>query len=253
MVDNNDDALMREVNEELRREQFEKLWKQYQNVILGAAALVVAVVGGYKWFEARRLAAIDRDGAAFTAAQKFAIDGKTDDATKALEALATSSSGGYASLARLQTAAAHVKAGKTTEAVAVYDTLSKDSAVDPLFQGFAQMQAALLRLDQADFTEMQNRLTPLTGDNSSWRFSARELLGLAAQKAGKTEDAKKVLEPLIGDLQAPRSIVERAKMVLGNIVAAELGQSNLGGSATKPAEPAATPATGATKPEGEKK
>jgi hypothetical protein len=246
--DNSDDPLMREVNEELRREQMEKLWQKYQNVILGGAALVIATVGGYKWLEARNLSAIDKSGAAFNAAQSLVSQGKTDEATKALEALATSSSGGYAALARLQTAANHVKAGKTDDAAAVYDTLAKDSAVDPTFQGYAQMQSALLRLDKADFTEMQNRLTPLLGDTSPWRFNARELLGLSAQKAGKPDEAKKILEPLIGDLQAPRSIVERAKMVLGNIVAAELGQQ--AGSATKPAEPAVTPAASEAKPAG---
>lgn len=249
MVDDKDDPLMREVSEELRREQLEKIWKQYQNVILGAAALVIVAVGGYNLLEARRLSAIDRDGAAFNAAQNLVVNGKGDEAVKALEGLATSSSSGYASLARLQSAAQLIKSGKTDEAVAIYDTLAKDGAVDQLFQGFAQMQAAMLRLDKADFTEMENRLTPLMGDQSPWRFSARELLGLAAQKAGKPDEAKKVLEPLIGDLQAPRSIVERAKMVLGNIVAAELSQLKAADPATKPAEPAAKPAEGEAKSE----
>ena len=48
----------------------------------------------------------------------------------------------------------------------------------------------MLRLDSANWTDMQNRLNDLAADGNAWRFSARELLGLAAQKAGKTEEAR---------------------------------------------------------------
>ena len=45
------DSLLREVDEELRREQMQKLWDRYNGLILGAAALVVLAVGGYKCLE----------------------------------------------------------------------------------------------------------------------------------------------------------------------------------------------------------
>ena len=42
------DSLFREVDEELRQEQFSKLWKQYGKYAIGAAVSLVAAVGGYQ-------------------------------------------------------------------------------------------------------------------------------------------------------------------------------------------------------------
>ena len=45
MADDND-SLLREVQEEIRREQMEKLWQRYNGLIFGAAALIVFLSRG---------------------------------------------------------------------------------------------------------------------------------------------------------------------------------------------------------------
>jgi hypothetical protein len=69
---------------------------------------------------------------------------------------------------------------------------------------------------------MQNRLNDLAADANAWRFSARELLGLAAQKAGKTAEARTQFERLLGDRNTPPSIGERARLMLAMLTEAEL-------------------------------
>ena len=68
-----------------------------------------------------------------------------------------------------------------------------------LLKSFAQLQAASLRLPDADYAEIQNRLTPLAGEDAPFSKSARELLGIAAYKAKNYDDARKYLEPLLID------------------------------------------------------
>ncbi len=79
-------------------------------------------------------------------------------------------------------------------------------------------------MGEADFTELQNWLTPLMADASPWRFSARELLGVAAFKAGKADEARSTLTPLLIDQKTPQSIAERAQIVLAEIAAGEIGK-----------------------------
>ena len=43
--------IFREIDEELRQERFERLWKRYGKFIIGAAVAVVLIVGGYKFWE----------------------------------------------------------------------------------------------------------------------------------------------------------------------------------------------------------
>jgi hypothetical protein len=239
------DSLLREVDEELRREQFLKLWEQYGTYVVAAAALVIASIGGYKYFEHRRAVAAEAAGLRMAAASREAAQNKPAEAQKVLGELAEGGPSSYALLARLRLAAADRQAGKTAEAAAAYEAIASASGVDPLLGDYARLQAAVLRLDGADWTDMQNRLTGLAADGNAWRFSARELLGLAARKAGKNAEARKYFEGLVGDRETPPGIGERARVVLAMMTEAELaaGSPTPGADATPPAK-AATPAEG---------
>jgi hypothetical protein len=132
--------------------------------------------------------------------------------------LAQSGPEGYRVLARIQLAAAEAKAGEADKAVADYDALAVDPGVDPILQGHASLQAAALRLEEADMAEMQRRLKPLTDSGSPWQFSARELLGLTAYRLNDMREAEKEFSALVGDQGTPPNLRERADMMLALIV-----------------------------------
>ena len=51
--------IFREVEEDVRRERFEKLWKQYGDYVVALAALLVIGAAGYqlwRYYEARQIA-----------------------------------------------------------------------------------------------------------------------------------------------------------------------------------------------------
>jgi hypothetical protein len=244
MVDKRD-GLIREVDEELRREQLAKLWDRYGLYGLAVAALIVIGVGGYKIWEARQMATAEAAGARYEAVTLLLADGKPDEALKGFQDIAKDGPQGYAALARLQLAGNAAKAGKTAEALAAYETLANDTTVDPLLADFARLQAAALKVETADWTEMQNRLNPLADEKNAWRFSARELLGLAAYRAGKLDAAKQVLVALVADPGVPASIGERARMLMSMITAAELAKPEPAAAASmskmKDAPPAVEP------------
>ncbi len=215
---NNDDPLFREVEEELRREQIEKLWEKYGLYLIGAAIAIVLAVGGVKWYQARQLAAAQAAGARYEEALRLFSEGKNEEALKAFESLASGGARGYAILSKLQLAAAKAKAGKTAEAVSEFESLGS-GASDPLLGDFARLQAAALRLGEADFTEMQNRLKPLVAEGNPWRASARELLAAAAIKAGRTDEARALLEQVLADRTTPPGLAERVRNMMAGLLA----------------------------------
>jgi hypothetical protein len=84
-------------------------------------------------------------------------------------------------------------------------------------------------------------------DTSPWRYSARELLGLAAYKAGKASEARMILTPLFVDQQTPQTISQRAQIVMAEIAAGEIAKKDAGAPAPTP--PATTsPPKDATPP-----
>jgi hypothetical protein len=221
---NQEDGFLREVEEEIRRERLERLWKEYGTFFLAGAALIVIGVLGYKFVENRRATAAQTTGERYEGAMELASTGKDGSAEKEFESIVADGSGGYPELARLQLGGVLLKQDKKPEAVAVFDELAKSANADPLLRDYAALQAASARMGTADFTEMQNRLTPLMADTSPWRYSARELMGVAAFKAGKADEARNVLTPLLVDQKTPQSIAERAQIVLAELAAAEIGR-----------------------------
>ena len=252
MVDKNDD-LLREVDEALRRDRMEKLWDKYGIYALVAAGVLVALVGGFKFVEGRHRAAAEAGGAQFETAAALAQANKTDEAAKALEAIATGDKPGYAALAELKIAGALNKAGKTAEALAAFDKLAVKPGVDRLFTGFAQLQAAALVAGEADFTELKNRLTPLMVETSPWQATATEMLGTAAIKAGKLDEARLALAPLLADPRLPRTAVERVRTLMEAIAAIETSRMPVAPAApTSTAAPAPVVDPGTAKPGGTK-
>jgi hypothetical protein len=210
------DTFLREVDEAVRHDQYKQLWDKYGVYALGAAVLVVAGVAGYKgwnyWQEQRAQDA----GAKFSQALE-----EGTEATKAREiltGLADSGPEGYRVLARFQLAAAEAKSGQADKAVADYDALASDASVDSILRSHATLQAAALRLDKADYAEMERRLKPLIDSGSSWQFSARELLGLTAYRLNDMREAEKQFSALVGDQGTPPNLRERADMMLALIV-----------------------------------
>jgi len=239
MADQND-SLLREVREELRREQLQKIWQRYNVLIVGAVVLFLLAVIGYQLLESHRITAAETGGANFAAAENLSDQKKKDEAEKAFQAIAESGPAGYAALAKLQLAGTQAKDGKTADAVATYDSLVKQSGADDLLKSFAQLQAASLRMADADYEEIQNRLTPLIGEGEPFDKTARELLGIAAYKAKKYDEARKNLEPLLLDPTASDDLQQRVKIVMASIAAEEVGAN-----APSAAPPSSAAATGA--------
>ncbi len=184
------DTFLREVDEAVRQDQYKQLWDRYGVYALGVAVLVVAGVAGYKgwtyWQEKRAQDA----GAQFS--QALARRAPTPRRrARSSTGLAQYGPEGYRVLARFQLAAAEAKAGETDKAVADYDALAVDPSVDPILQGHATLQAAALRLDKADYAEMERRLKPLDRFRKRlavFRARAARAHGLSAEQYARGRD-----------------------------------------------------------------
>ncbi len=220
-----DRDFFREVDEAVRQDRYKQLWDQYGVYVLGAAAAVVVGVAGYKgWIFWQEKRAGDA-GAQFSQALRLEESADAAQAREILTTLAARGPEGYRVLARFQLAAAKAKEGETDQAVADYDALAKDPAVDPILRDHATLQAASLRLDKADYAEMEQRLKGLIDSGSAWRFSAQELLGLSAYRLKDMQEAEKQFSALLGNETTPPNMRERATMMLALIVGAAQASS----------------------------
>jgi hypothetical protein len=205
--------IFNEVDEEVRREQLQKLWSRYGIYLIAMAVVVICGIGGwraYGYLEAKKAA---EAGASFEAAMRLADEGKAQEAEAAFAKLADQTSPGYRALARLR-AAAEITKRDSQAAIAAYDAIAADTSLDRKLRGVATLRAGFLLLDANAFDGVKSKVEPLTGPSGTFRHSARELLALAAWRANDAASARRWAEMIVGDSESPPSLRTRMEMLL---------------------------------------
>ena len=213
--------IFQEVDEEVRREQLQKLWDRYGTYLIALAVLVVAAVAawrGYEYWQSKKAAEF---GAQFNAAALLAEQGKPEEAEKAFARIASEGTSGYRVLARMREASALAERDPKA-AVAAYDDIAKTSSVGQPLQDLAALRAGMILVDSAPLDEVTRRLEPIAGAGAPFRHSARELLAFAAWKAGDAAALRKWSQLVREDAETPPSLRSRVDILMA--LAGETGK-----------------------------
>lgn len=201
------DTLLREVDEDMRRERMQALWKRYRNPLLGAVVLLVLVTAGSTMWESHREAqageamiVLDRGIAAYEAAEY-------DRAVKSFATLADANSGELNDLARWWQARALTAAQDAKQALAVLAGLAeKPAGADLLWRDLACLQ---LMGAGADIPKpcSANAESPLKTQRLEWYAASR-------WQAGEGNEARAILEPMAADQKLTEAQRTRAAQLL---------------------------------------
>jgi hypothetical protein len=205
------DEFIREVDEEYRRDQMAEIWKRYSGVIVGLAILVVASVGGWRFWEHR----VDLQAQAAAARYEDALrtargEENSDEAERALADIAKDAPDGYRLLARFRLAA-ELGQQEPEDGAKAFDALAADGAVPAVWQDLARLRAAVLRID-GDPATVRPVLERLATPTGPWRHSARELLGLSGLKSGDYEFAGRWFDQIAADRETPQALRQRLEL-----------------------------------------
>jgi hypothetical protein len=209
--------IFREVDEDIRHERYNKLWKRYRWWLLGTVVALIAAVAVYVIISEQNEAQRREEGLQFAAALGELEAGRAKEAAERFLALAEDTDSGYLALARLRAADALLQAGDRAGAVAVYDRLSGDDRASLLYRELAALLAAESLLDHATPEEVMQRLAPLVSGTGPWRPMAAELTGLAQIRAGRPEAARQIFAGLVDDPGAPNGVRARAQELLASL------------------------------------
>ena len=204
--------LFREVEEDLRREQFSKLWDKYGLYLIGFAAGIVliaaAFIGWRAWSNAQKVELSAR----FDEVVRQAERAQPEEAAALFGGLAAEASGGYETLARLREADALLEAGDRAAALAAYERAIQSGA-PAIVRGMARIKAAFILVDEASYDDMKARLQPLLTGSSPWRGNALELLALSAAKEGVWQDVNTNAQAIIDNPSVPAGLRDRAHIL----------------------------------------
>jgi hypothetical protein len=221
--------IFREVEEDIRKDHWRRLWDRFAPYILGGAVLIVLATAGYRGWEYWQIRQADASGDRFLAALQLSEEGKYQEAIPALRALAEDGSGSYPLLARFRLATDLARSGDVVGAVAEYDAIAGSNAPDDV-RALARLRAALLLVDTAPPSELETRLHDLADTGNAWRHTAREILAISAWRSGDLTNAKRYLDMMTADQETPQDIRGRVVML------SSLVDARLAGTGSAPTE-----------------
>ena len=237
--------IFHEIDEDLRRERFSRIWSRYGIYIIGFAVLIVVTVGAWRGYEYWKLKQEQASGAKFESGLELGTEGKNAEAEAAFAALEKDGTNGYRILSRFRSA---VELSKTDRAAAIkdYDALALDSGIGHLMRDVAKVRAALLLVDTAPLADIQARMNPLNTPDGAFRHSAREIIGLSQYKAGNFKDAVTTFDAIMNDSQTPPGLRRRAELMRALASGSIPAPAAAAAPAVAPAE--AAPAAAAPEP-----
>ena len=205
-----------EVEEELRKERYMQLLRQWGPWVAGVAFLVIAGVAGHEGWRAWQSSQADAASTRFAEARELELAGNGEGASAAYAALAEEGPRGYATLALLHQAAIEAEAGNAEAAARLYEQAAQRSPV-ALIRDLARYQAALAGFDSLSADDISLRLDPLVSGGSSFSLLARELMGAAALRDERWDQARRHYEFIQLSLDASEGLRLRARDALSVI------------------------------------
>ena len=198
--------IFREVEEDVRREKAEKLWKAYGNYFIALAVLAILAVGAWQLWQRREKQQSDAAAAQFIAAQRIS---NPRDAASAFADIAGGPSKGYSLVAKLAEANAMFASGQQKNAVDLYKQIATSDS-GPIGSA-ARLRAAWAQADSGTRGDLADWLAPLNQPGNAWRENALEVLAYADYRAMDLKGAQAKYAALAIDPEAPDGIRARAK------------------------------------------
>lgn len=205
--------IFQEIEDDLKHEQYQRLWKRYGNWLIVIAVLIVLGTAAFVFIREHRQTQRVEASAAYNDALVAALNDPTA-ADAALTALAEQG-GSYGALARLERAGLAATNGDEADAARQFRLLADDSDVDSQIRALARILWAYHGLNAGeDPAAIETDMQAVVDEGGAWRHNAHEILAATAMANGDTERAKEQFGLIADDADAPQAIRARASEAL---------------------------------------
>jgi hypothetical protein len=209
-----DEAFLREVDEELRRDQLTSVWTRYGWGIIGAIVLALLLFAGFLYWRHHQAEQAGIAGEQLQAGFDE-LAAKPTATPKQLQALADSKVEGYRVTARFLLADQMLLKNDLKGAAATFAQVAGDTSVDQAFRDLALIRQTTAEFDTLKPDVVVARLKPLAVAGNPWFGSAGELVAAAYLRQNRRELAAQTFAAIARDEKVPDSIRQRAVQMSG--------------------------------------
>jgi hypothetical protein len=211
------DTFVREVDENLRRDQMRDFFRKNGSWLIVAVVLFLAASGGLIWWRSHQVQRSGVEVETLAEIYKNIGSGNMAQAPQQLDGLAKSGSKAVRASALFARAALALQQGDARLATNTYKSIAGDSGLPDPYRHAALIRQTALEFDQLKPDEVISRLEPLAKPGEPWFGTAGEMTALAMIKQGRKQEAGQLFAAIAKDNTVPETTRARAVQVAGTL------------------------------------
>ena len=193
--------LIKEVNEEIKQDEYNKLWKKYRTYIFSLVILVILFVSTGTFYKNYKIKKYEKQSELFFEAIKLIDNNSHKEAEKVLLDL-ISSKGGYSDLSKI-----------ILESIKAKNKDHSDTKSKKLDNIYLQ-DYFILQKFTSEKEKYLDEVKRISKPSSFWRFTAHELLGSYYLEKNDIKNAIQSFSSITNDKDAPIDMKERSLILL---------------------------------------
>jgi hypothetical protein len=213
----NNEAFIREVDEELRREQMSNIGKRYGLWIIVAVLVALAAFGGWTWWNHHQNTLAGEQGEQLAIALDDIQSGRVAQASDIVGKLTSSDKDAVRATALLTQADMLLSKNDTKGAAAAFAKVAADETLAQPFRDMALVRQTAVEYDSLQPQQVIDRLRGLADKGSPWLGSAGEMVAVAYLRQNKLQQAGQTFGLIAQSDGVPDSIRARAVQMAGSL------------------------------------
>ena len=221
--DNINETFLREVDENLRRDQIRDFAKDYGGWLVAALILFLAASGGWIYWQQYQQKKSEKQVEELAQIYTDIGSGAVGTSPQKLDTLAKSGRKGVRASALFARAALALQQNDHKLALAKYKEVVAEEGLPQPYRDAAIIRQTALEFDSLKPDELIARLRPLAKPGNPWFASAGEMTGMALIKQGKKQEAGRLFASIAKDKSVAQGSRDRA-LQLASSLGVDVGQ-----------------------------
>ena len=209
-INTTEDVFVREVNEELQKDQLLTLWQRYGKPVLGGVIAILLAWAGTLFWQDRQAKAHGLEGEKFTQVIDSLAAGSDLGAEAKLREIGKSDAVGYRAPTGLTLANLTLQKGDTKGAVTTFGAVVADADAAQPWRDLALIRQTAAEFDTLKPDVVVSRLNGISVAGNPWFGSAGEMTAMAYLRMNKPDLAGKTFAALAKDEGVPETIRNRS-------------------------------------------
>lgn len=206
---------MREVDEEVRKEQAVQFWERWGKWIAILVVIGLAAFGGWLYWSNQQTAAAEAEGEQLAQLLEDLNDGTTSEVDATLATLSESRRPIIRAEAMLTQAALALQDGDTEAAVERFAAIAADDGLPQQFRDLALIRQTAVEFEEMEPQAVIDRMAGLAVPDNPWFGSAAELSAVAMMRQGNEEQAGALFAQIANADNVPETLQTRAVQMAG--------------------------------------